>query len=170
MLKQYLEAGKIVATHGIRGDLRVECWCDEPSFLSDFKVLYLQNGEKSLKVKCRPHKNISLMKIDGVDTIEDAMPYIGKILYIKREDVKLEEGRYFVQDLIGLEVRDVDTDEIYGKIKDVIKTGANDVYEMKDNSDKLVYIPVIDDIVKKRNFEKNVVYIKPMKGLFDDED
>lgn len=169
-MKDFLETGKIVGTHGIRGDLRVECWCDSPDFLSQFKTLYLEDGTKAISVKCRPHKNIALMKISGIDTIDDAIPLVGKVLYLKREDVKLEEGKYFVQDIIGLEVIDVDTKEKYGKVSDVLKTGSNDVYEMKDENGKPYYIPVIPDIVIDRDFENGVVTIKPMKGLFDDED
>lgn len=159
-----------MGTHGIKGELRVECWCDSPNFLSNFKVLYLQNGQKKIFIKCRPHKNIALMKIDGIDTIEDAIPLIGQVLYIDRDDVNLEEGKYFVQDIIGLVVLDIDTGKEYGIIKDVIKSGANDVYEMKSNDDKLYYIPVIPDIVKERDFDKGILLIKPMKGLFDNED
>ena len=170
MLKEFLETGKIVGTHGIKGEFRVECWCDTPSFLSQFNTMYLQNGSMKLSVKCRPHKNIALMKVKDIDTIDDALKYVGQVLYIKREDVKLEEGKYFVQDLIGLKVTDIETEEVYGTIKDVLKTGSNDVYEMKANDGKLVYIPVIPDIVKDRDFEKGVLFIKPMKGLFDDED
>lgn len=170
MSKQYIETGKIVSTHGIRGELRVECWSDSPDFLSQFDKMYLENGKKPLKVKCRPHKNISLMKIEGIDTVEDAIKLIGQIVYINRDDVKLEKGRYFVADLIGLKVTDIDSGKEYGKIKDVINTGANDIYEMKGDDGKMYYIPVIPDIVKDRDFEKGVLYISYMKGLFDDED
>ena len=168
-MKEYLETGKVVGTHGIRGDLKIECWCDSPDFLSSFKNLYLGEEKTKLDVKCRPHKNIALIKIKGVDTIEDATRFIGKVLYIKRDDVKLEEGKYFIDDIIGLDVIDIDTNKVYGKITDVIKTGSNDVYVMNDTNKKVVYIPVIPDIVKDRDIENGKVFITPMKGLFDDE-
>ena len=66
MLKQYLEVGKIVGTHGIKGEVRVEPWCDSPSFLSKFKTLYFNQGKEEIKVSCRPHKNIALVKIADV--------------------------------------------------------------------------------------------------------
>lgn len=170
MHKQYIETGKIVSTHGIRGELRVECWCDTPDFLSQFKRLYLDNGKTEIKVRCHPHKNIALMKIDGVDSIEGAVGYIGRKVYIDRNDVKLEEGRFFIADLIGLKVVDADNGKVYGVIKNVINTGANDIYEMKAEDGKLYYIPVIPDIVKEKDFAKGVLYISCMKGLFSDED
>lgn len=170
MLKQFLEVGKVVGTHGINGEVRVECWCDSPEFLSKFSTLYFDKGAVPLSVKSRPHKNIALIKIKGVDTIEKAEEYRNKVLYINREDAKLPKGRYFVSDIIGMKVVNLDTNETIGEITDVLKTGSNDVYEMKRDTSEKIYIPVIDDIVKERDFEKGEIYIKPMKGLLDDED
>ncbi|MGN0453331.1 MAG: ribosome maturation factor RimM [Ruminococcus sp.] len=169
MLKEYLEVGKIVGTHGILGELRVECWCDSPQFLSKFKVLYFDKGDKKLLVKSRPHKNIALVKIEGVDTVEQGDMLRGKVLYMNRKDAKLPKGSYFIQDLVGLEVKDVNTSELYGTLTDVLKTGANDVYEVKDQNGKAYYVPVIPLVVKEVNTEKGYVLIEPMKGIFDDE-
>lgn len=170
MLKQYLEVGKIVGTHGVQGEMRVECWANSPDFFKKFKKLYLDEGKSSLDVSCRPHKNIALVKAKGVDSIEAADFLRGKVLYIDRRDVRLSEGEHFVQDIIGLEVTDADTGEVYGTVKDVLKTGSNDVYEMKAPDGKLFYIPVIPDIMAGFDFDKGAVFIHPMKGLFDDED
>lgn len=170
MLKQYLEVGRIVGTHGIQGEMRVECWANSPDFLRQFKKLYLENGAQELSVTCRPHKNIALMRVKGITTIEQADALRGKVLYINRADVRLDEGEHFVQDIIGLTVTDADTGAVYGTVKDVLKTGSNDVYEMQGEDKKLYYIPVIPDIVDRLDFEASAVYIHPMKGLFDDED
>ena len=170
MLKEYLEIGKVVGTHGIQGELRVECWCDSPEFLAKFRNLYFNEGKEKLDIKARPHKNIALVKIKGVDTIEQGDLLRGKVLYMRRRDAKLEKGAHFVQDLIGLEIKDAETDKVYGTLTDVLKTGANDVYEMKTDGVKVYYIPVIPDVVKKIEPEKGFVLITPMKGLFDDED
>ena len=170
MLKQYLEAGKIVGTHGVRGEMRVECWCNTPAFLSKFKTLYLDEGKSPLSVTCRPHKSIVLLTVKGVSSIEEADAYRGRILYIDRADVHLSKGEHFVQDIIGLRVTDADTDEVYGTVTDVLKTGSNDVYEMRGTDNKLYYIPVIPDIIDRLDFEAGAAYIHPMKGLFDDAD
>jgi len=170
MIKKYLEGGKIVGTHGVRGEMRVECWCDSPQFLSGFKTLYFNEGAEKIKVKSRAHKNMVLMKMQGVDTIEQADLLRGKIVYIKRSDIKLEEGVNFVQDMIGLEVVDSSTGKVYGKVTDVLKTGSNDVYEMKDENSKAFYIPAIPDIIDLVDIEGGVLIITPMKGLFSDED
>ncbi|MBE6824669.1 MAG: 16S rRNA processing protein RimM [Ruminococcaceae bacterium] len=170
MIKKFLEAGKIVGTHGVRGEMRVECWCDSPQFLSQFKTLYFNEGAEKIKVKSRTHKNMVLMKVPGVETIEQADLYRGRVLYIKRSDIKLEEGVNFVQDMIGLEVVDTTSCEAYGKIKDVLRTGSNDVYEMTGKDNKLYYIPAIPDIIDSVDIDGGVIKITPMKGLFSDED
>lgn len=171
MKKQYLDSGKIVGTHGIKGEVRIEPWCDSPEFLASFKKLYLDgDGQNFINVKSRPHKNITLCKISGVDTIEAAEKYRGKIVYIDRGDITLDEGVNFVQDLIGLEARDADTDKIYGRISDVLRTGANDVYEITDGSGKTYLAPVIDEVITEINVDGGYVLIRPMKGIFDDED
>lgn len=170
MLKKYLEIGKIVGTHGIRGEMRVECWANSPDFLKKFKTMYLDGGKTALSVSCRPHKNIALLTVKGVGSIEEADALRGKVLYIDRDDVRLGEGEHFVQDIIGLAVTDADTGEVYGKVKDVLKTGSNDVYEMQAEDGRLYYIPVIPDIIDRLDFDLGAAYIRPMKGLFDDED
>ena len=171
MKKQFLDSGKIVGTHGIRGEVRIEPWADSPAFLSAFKTLYLdERGETAIKVRSRPHKNITLCKIEGVDTIEDAERLRGKIVYINRDDIRLEEGVHFVQDLIGLEIRDADSGMVYGTLTDVLRTGANDVYEITDGDGKKYLAPVIEEVVTEINVDGGYVLLRPMKGIFDDAD
>lgn len=171
MKKQYLDSGKIVGTHGIKGEVRIEPWCDSPEFLCAFKKLYLdEKGQTFIEVKSRPHKNITLAKIKGVDTIEAAEKLRGKIIYINRDDITLDEGVNFVQDLIGLEVKDAENGTVYGKITDVLRTGANDVYEITDSNNKKYLAPVIDEVVEEIDVDGGFVLIHPMKGIFDDED
>ncbi len=170
MVKKFLEGGKIVGTHGVRGEMRVECWCDSPQFLAQFKTLYFDEGNEKVKVKSRAHKNMVLTKIPGVDTIEQADLYRGRILYINRSDIKLEEGVNFVSDMIGLNVVDSSTNQVYGVLTDVFKTGSNDVYEMKDKDGKAFYIPAIPDVIDNVDIDGGVLKITLMKGLFSDED
>jgi len=166
-LKKYLEIGKIVAVQGLRGEVRVEPWCDSPEFLCAFDTLYSGKDKAPVEiVRSRPHKNIVLMKIEGVDTPEQAQMLRGKVLYMDRDDVELDEGTYFVQDLIGLEVSDADSGKIYGTLSGVSATGANDVYEIKDG-DKEYLIPAIPDVIVKTDIEGGKMLIRPIDGLFD---
>jgi len=170
MKKQFLEVGQIVNTHGLKGEMRVDPWCDDPEFICMFNKLYLENGDTIKITKARVQKNVAVIKAEGIDTIEQADTMRRKILYINRDDVELDEDVFFVQDILGCEVIDEETRQCYGKITDVLKTGANDVYQVTDSESKNYLIPVIDDVVISTDIDAGVVVIRPMKGIFDDED
>lgn len=157
----------MVGTHGLRGEMRVQPWCDSPEVFATLKTLYLTDtGEQPIAVKSRPFKRIALMKVEGVDTVEQAEAYRGTILYLNRDDLPLEKGAYFIADMIGLKVLDVDTGQQYGVITDVSHTGANDVYHM-DMDGREVLIPAIPLVVKEVNVADGYMKIYPLKGLFD---
>lgn len=171
MTKQFLETGKITGTHGLKGEVRVQPWADSPEFLSEFDEIYLDKGARKLEIKAaRVHKNMLIMKIDGVDTIDDAEKLRNKVLYINREDVELEDGAYFIQDLIGLEVLDNESGEKIGTLADVSVTGANDVYHVKNDEGKVYLIPAIPDVVREISPDEGFIRVFKMKGLFDNED
>ncbi len=170
MKKDYIETGKFVGTHGVRGGLRVQPWCDSPDFLCQFKKLYLKNGGEYQPIKIKtskPHGNVVIMEVDGVNSMDDAEALRGKVLYIERKDLKLEAGQYLISDLIGSKVYDVDTENLLGEISDVSKTGANDVWHIT-RAGKEYLIPVIDDVVINVNIDENKVLIRPLKGIFED--
>ena len=155
MKKRYIETGEIVGTHGIKGEVRVQPWCDSPEFLTQFKTLYLDTKGSKIKINSsRAHKNIVLMKIKDVDTIE--------------QDAKLPEGSYFQCDLFGCDVFDADTQEHLGVITDVSQTGANDVWHIKREG-KEYLIPSIPDVVINVDIDAGKVIIRPLKGILDDE-
>ena len=171
MKKDFLETGEIVGTHGVRGEMRVNPWCDSPAFLKKFKKLYLdEKGEKSLDIKsAREHGNVALITAEGIDTVEKAQAMRGKVLYIKRDDARIPKGNYFIAELIDCTVYDADDESVvYGIITDVSMTGANDVWHIeKDGKEYL--IPAIKDVVIDVDVEEGVIKIRPMKGIFDDE-
>lgn len=171
MLDQFLEAGKIVGTHGLQGELRVDPWCDSAAFLDKFKTLYWNKGAEKLEViSSRIHKTQLLLRLKGVNSIEQGDVLRGKIIYINRADVNLEKGRYFLQDLIGLEVFDADTCVYYGKLTEVMRTGANDVYQITAENKKDYLIPAIRDVIIDIDITNGKMHIRPMKGIFDDAD
>lgn len=166
-MKKYLEIGKIVAVQGLRGDVRVDPWCDSADFLCEFDRLYFDKGNTPVEIeKARPHKNIVLVKIKGVNTVEDAQLLRGKILYMDRDEVELEEGCYFVQDLIGLTVIDNDDGTEYGRLSEVKATGANDVYVVK-GAEREYLIPAIPDVIIETDIEGGRMLIHKLDGLFD---
>ena len=170
MIKDYLEIGKITSTHGLKGEVRVQPWCDSPEFMKKFKTLYFdKKGEKPVKVSCRPNGNMVIMKMQGIDTVEEASRYREKVLFMKRSDAQLLEGTWFIQELIDCKVVDADDENIsYGILSDVSETGANDVWHIRNN-DKEYLIPAIPSVVVSTDVVEGIIKIRPLKGIFDDE-
>lgn len=165
MKKEYLEAGKIVNTHGIRGEVKIMPYTDVPELLCEFDKLFLDRKEIFIE-RARVAKNTVIAKLEGVDTPEQAEKLRNKILYMHRDDLELDDDTYFIQDLIGIEVKDADTGFVYGKIKDVMQTGANDVYVIEGNGREYL-VPAIADVVISTDIDGNSMTIKVLDGLFD---
>lgn len=166
MNNNLLEAGKIVNTHGLRGEIMIYPLCDGADFLLDLERFFIDGRQMTVR-ESRVHKNQLLCRLDSVDSIEKAQALVGKKIFIDRADVELEEGRYFIEDIKGMTVRHTETGKEYGIVSNVIQTGANDVFEIRQG-DKTLLIPKIDDVVKKIDLAEGVVEILPMKGLFDE--
>lgn len=169
-LQEYLEAGQIVGTHGVRGEVRLQPWCDTPEQLIPVKKLYWDAGRTPVRVRCRPHKNMALVQIEGVNTVQEANLLRGKILFLHRADLKLPKGACFIRDLIGCRMIDADTEEDYGELTDVSPTGANDVYHMRHKDGREILIPAIPAVIVDKDIENGRILMRPMKGLLDDAD
>lgn len=170
MKKKFLEVGQIVSTQGLKGEMRVDPWCDGPEFICLFDELYLDNGDKLQITRSWVNKNVAVIKAKGIDSIEQADTMRRKVLYIDRDSVELDDNVFFQQDIMGSEVKDEKTGTLYGMVTDILKTGANDVYQITDKDGNNYLIPVIDDVVKNIDIENGIITIFPMKGIFDDED
>lgn len=169
-MDKFLELGKVNNTHGLKGEVKFEYWCDDISYLKQLKTVYLDDrGEKALTlVSARPQKNIAIVKFSEINSVEEAEDLKNKIIYCNRDDATIEEGAHYLADLIGCDVEDVDTGEIYGKISDIMNYGACDIYEVKKGK-KTYLIPASPDIVKEIDEDGGKVKIFAMKGLFDED-
>lgn len=169
-MKEKLLAGKIVNTHGIRGEIKAVYYTDSPAFFDNVSKVFLSPGEECFALTVsRAHKGAVLLKLDGIDKIEDAERLVGKEIYVDRQDDALSEGQYYIVDIIGCGVYDED-DALIGEITDVFPTGSNDVFEVRRPNGKTAYIPNIHDIVKNIDIGKKSVRIHVIGGLIDDED
>lgn len=165
---RYLEIGQIVNTHGIKGEVRVKPWCDSPFDLEGLETVYSDGGKTQFTViSARVHKNVVVVKLDGIDDIEQAQKLRNKILLADRGDFELPEGRYFVADLLGMEIVDNDSGRVYGKLTDVLQYGAADVYEVSGEDGVKILIPAIDGVVLSRDFEQGRMLVKLPDGLLD---
>ncbi len=164
MEKELLEAGKIINTHALKGEVRVFPYCDSAEFLCEVKKLYIDGTAYKVNA-ARVHKGQALIKFKGINSIEEAETLLGKVLYFDKKDIALEEGQFFIDDIIGLTVQDIDTNEVYGKVTDVFTTGANDVFEV--TGERVLLVPKIDQVVLEINLKKELILIRPLEGLFE---
>ena len=165
MLQKYLEVGKVTNTHGVMGEVRVQPWADSPDFLCHFKTFYVDEAHWPIKVeRARVHKNMVIVKFEGITDVPGALAMRNAILYIDRADANLPEGTFFLADLIGAEVRDAATGEVLGKLADVLNLPANNVYVVKGGKREWM-IPAVPEFIAETNVEEGYVRVNLMEGL-----
>ena len=162
MGNRYLEAGTIVNTHGIHGEVKIRPCADSPDFLTGFEHLYI-DGEPVKVLSARVHKGCVIAALDGVDDVDCAIKMKNKFVFIDRNDVLLEDGRHFVVDLIGLQALDAQTGDVIGTISDVLTLPANNVYVI--NGDREVLVPAVPDFVDEINIEGGYIKLCLIEGM-----
>lgn len=170
MQKEFIEIGKIVGIHGVHGTVKLEPWCDSAKEAAAFDNYYLGESRDKVLKKTRSavQKNMVRLWLEGIDTVEKANALRGKVLFVLREDLQLEDGKYLICDIIGCKAVDNESNMEYGIVSDVFNTGANDIWEITNNG-KSYLVPVIESVLKKVDIENKTVYITPMKGIFDED-
>ena len=166
-MEQFLQVGVISSTHGIRGEVKVFPTTDDPMRFKKLKKVLLDTGRERLELEVqsvRFFKQFAIVKFKGIDNINDIERYKGKGLFVPREDaVPLDEDEYYIADLIGMEV--FTEDGHFGVVKDVIETGANEVYIIESDEHGEVLIPAIRQCVLDVNVEEKKMKIRLMDGL-----
>jgi len=169
-MEKLLRVGVIANTHGIRGEVKVFPTTDDVNRFKKLKKTILDTGKEHIELNVSSvkfFKNLVILKFKEFDNINDIEKYKGCDLLVTREHaVKLEEGEYFIADILGADVYLEDGSE-FGTLKDVIQTGANDVYEIITKDGKEVLVPSIPQCILERNIEEKKVVIHLMKGLMD---
>lgn len=169
-MQQYLEAGKVLTTHGVRGEMKFELWCDSAEFLRKAGRLFPspQGGQAYQIASIRPQGQGALLKLEGVDDMDAARALRDRVFYFDRADVSLPEGRWYVADLVGCEVRDAATGHVYGVVTDVTHPGAQDLYTVKAPNGREYLLPGVDAFIKERNPPQGYLLVTPIPGLLDD--
>ncbi len=167
---EFLEVGKIINTHGLRGEVKVVTWTDSPEVFEGLKnvVAKLRTEEKNLVIKnVKYQKNNIIVKFDGIDAIEDAQKLKNAVLSASRDELgELPEGVYYIADLVGCEVFE-DAGKI-GVLADVFTAGASDVYDIKREGKKNLLVPIIDGVLKNVDTRGKRIDIKIPEGLEDE--
>ena len=163
MKLQYIEAGEIVTTHGVRGEVKVLSWLDSPDMLCEFSRCRIGGKEYAMDA-VRVQKTCNLVKLRGVDTMEDAQKLRGKTMELYREDISDE--LIFAAELVGMEVFAGETS--IGKITEVLDYPGNSVYVVQGEREYL--IPAVKEFILSTDLEKNEMQVKLLEGMASDED
>ena len=167
-MEDLLKVGVITTTHGVRGEVKVYPTTDEPERFLDLDYVLLDTGKelRRLDIKnVRFFKNLVILKFDGIDNINDIEKYKGRDLWIPREKAQeLDEDEYYIADLLGMKVLLEDGTE-FGTLKDVMETGANDVYIVNSVEHGEVLLPAIKECILDVDVEAGTMTVHLMKGL-----
>ena len=167
-MKEYFEIGQIVNTSGLKGILKIKPFTDDIKKFSNLKTIYIKtkSGLTEFKIEqVRYVKNMVMLKLAGIDTVEEAEKY--RNLYIKilrDQEEELEEGSYYVVDILGCKVN-TDANQELGKIVDVFQTGSNDVYVVKDEQGKQILLPAIKQVIKNVDIKNKSITVHLLEGL-----
>lgn len=163
-MDKYIEIGKIVNTYGIKGQLKIVPYTDNIKRFEKLKKIYI-NEKEYLIENVKYIKNIVILKLQGINTIEQAEEYRNLYIYIDKKDaIKLPKDTYFIRDLIGIEVYTNDGEKL-GRIDDIFKTGSNDVYVVRNSLGKQILLPAISSVIEKIDLENKKVIVNLIKGL-----
>ena len=167
--EKYIECGKIVNTHGVKGMLKVETWCNS---LDDFLALgrvFIKKGDDFKEhaiLNSQAHKTLALLQLDSVSTLDEAMLLKGSVLYALRDDFMLEDGDFFIADIIGATVLDADSGKEYGVLKDIFTTVASDIYVVATSAGDKMF-PAVDEFLISVDADAQVIKVRPIEGMFD---
>ena len=168
MKQPYLECGKIINVHGFRGGLKLESWCDSPEVLAELpRLWFCENGSYVPKkvLRASVFKQFVIAQLEGIDDEDTANRQRGKVVYAAREDLPLEEGDYFIADLIGLPVKHADTGELLGTLVQVDSRAHGDLYTVKTPNGEAL-LPAVPEFVIRLDPDDGV-YVRPIPGLLD---
>lgn len=164
----YIEIGKIINTHGLKGHVKVEPWCDGIETFEYLKRVFINNKEYNVE-SVKSQKNLFLLKLAELNKVEEAELLKGKIINAQEDEMlPLPEGVYYIKDIIGLSV--YEGEKFIGEITDWIETGSNNVYVIKRSKGKDVLIPAIDSVIKEIDIENKRMSVNMLEGLMEDDD
>ena len=172
MKKTYIEGGRICTAHGVRGQVKVEHWCDSPRVLTKQKSIYLRSRDGSFVerevLSASETAQFVIMTLAGLDNREDAQAMRGQVIYLHRDTIPVAKGAMLISDMIGLPVYHVETGEKLGEICDIDDTKAGRLYSIKTEGG-VVLLPGVSEFVKEIS-EEGGMKVLPIPGFFDEGD
>ncbi len=169
-MEKYLEIGQIVNTFGIKGQVKIVPFTDDITRFDELKEMYVEkkNELKLFQIEqVNYKKNMVILKLKGIETVEEAEKLRNCYLKIDRKDAKkLPKDTYFIVDLLGLDVY-TDEGKLLGKVDDIYNAGSSDIYVVKDELGKQILLPAIKDVLKEVDLENQKIIVHLIKGLVD---
>ena len=169
-MESMLRVGVITTTHGVRGEVKVYPTTDDAERFLELEEIWLDTGKERLPLKIQNvkfFKNMVILKFEGYDDINAVQAWRQKDLLVTREQaVELQEDEYFIGDLIGLHVEDEEGNAL-GVLRDVLETGANDVYLVSRPGEKDLMLPAIKECIRKVDLESGIMRVRVLPGLLD---
>lgn len=156
-----IEAGRIVNTHGVSGEVKIEVWLDSPQFLRRCGRIYLDGAARQI-LSAKAQKNFLIVKLEGVEDLNAAMALKGRTVSIARADAPLRRGEYFIQDILGASVVDEQGREI-GKLTDVLERPASNIYVVQGETEHL--IPAVPEFVLSTDVDAGVITVHLIEGM-----
>ena len=169
-MREYIEIGKIINTHGVAGMVKADPWCDTPGALAKIKTVYrLRGGSyEPLSIKrSAVQGRFVLLHFEGFESFDDAVSIKNEVIYANRGDIPLKKGAVLIDDLKGLPVIDSKSGRIYGTLSDVLNLGASDIYEIKTENGTAM-LPAVKEFIDRIDLEKGI-FVSPIPGFFEDE-
>ncbi len=168
-MSDFLPAFKVVTTHGVRGEMKAQPLCDGAAFLAHIKRVYTsaQGAGETPLLGVRAQGNMLLVRLGGVDTMDAARARVGHTYYFAKQDARLPEGRYFIDDLLGCAVTDADTGTVYGTITEIDHPAAHDVYTVRREDGSTALFPAVPEFLDRVDLTARAVYVRPIPGMFD---
>lgn len=168
MSEKYLECGKVVGTHGVRGAVRMSSMCDSAEVLVSLRRMYKKTASGFREYKVREafvHKNMAVVSFEEITSLDGAILLRDTVMYADREDIPREEGSFFISDLIGLSVKDSESGEVYGTLSEVISPAGRDVYVVKKPEGGEFMIPCVEEFIKRIAPEEGAVFVRLIEGM-----
>ena len=160
-MNEFLDCGQIVNTHGVHGEVRVVPWADSPEFLCQFSTLYIDRKPIGM-ASSRVHKSNVIAKLQGVDTVEEAMALKGKTVQIRRADARLPRGSFFLADIIGLDIVDENGRKL-GVLKEILSPSIQQIYVVE--GDREIMIPAVPEFILETNIEAGYIKVRLIEGM-----
>ncbi len=166
---KYLECGKAVSTHGVRGTLRLESYCDSPEVLAKLRLMYRKTSSGEYipmrVIASTVQKHMTLITFENIKSLDEAIPYKNTVFYADRDDLPTNDGDEFIADLIGLEIVDMESSEKIGRLKDVISPGGRDVYVIDDVRGGEFMVPAVSEFIKKIDVDGGRIEVSLIEGM-----